>query len=160
VLHPQLDIQALLKPMKVSSIFFLWKCIKEEINAFVVECDTYQCNKGEKVKAPSTLQLFPILPNIWKDILMDFIIGLPKSRNKSFTMVVVDHFFKSAHFFALQHLFTAPTMDQLFMDNIFKLHGIHHYIVSDCDPNFTNNVWKEYFKLQGTQLHLSSAYHT
>jgi hypothetical protein len=32
-------------------------------------------------------------------------------------------------------------------------------IVSDRDPTFTSNFWQELFKLQGTQLHLSSAYH-
>ena len=34
-----------------------------------------------------------------------------------------------------------------------------HSIVSDCDPTFTNNFWQELFKIQGTQLHLSTAYH-
>ena len=34
-----------------------------------------------------------------------------------------------------------------------------HSIVSDRDLTFTRNFWQELFKLQGTQLHLSSAYH-
>ena len=45
------------------------------------------------------------------------------------------------------------------MDNIFKLHGMPHSIVSDQDPTFTNNFWQELFRLQGTQLHLNTAYH-
>jgi hypothetical protein len=90
---------------------------------------------------------------------MDFIVGLPKSGNKSVIMVVVDRLSKYAHFCALQHPFTTTTVAQLFMDNIFKLHGMPNSIVSDRDPTFTNNFWQELFKLQGTQLHLNTAYH-
>jgi hypothetical protein len=37
---------------------------------------------------------------------MDFIVGLPKSRNKSVIMVVVDRLSKYAHLFSLQHPFS------------------------------------------------------
>jgi hypothetical protein len=125
----------------------------------VVECEVCQRNKGETVKSPGTLQPLPIPPDIWKDISMDFITGLPKSGNKSVIMVVVDRLSKYAHFCALPHPFTASTVAQIFMDQVFKLHGMPKSIVSDRDPTFTSNFWQELFKLQGTQLHLSSAYH-
>ena len=62
---------------------------------------------------------------------MYFIVGLPKSSNKSVIMVVIDCLSKYAHLCALKHPFTASTMDQLFMDHIFKLHGMPHSIVSN-----------------------------
>jgi hypothetical protein len=118
-----------------------------------------QCNKGEIIKAPGTLQSLPIPLTIWRDISMDFIVGLPKSTNKYIIMVFVDHISKYAHFYALQHPFTASNVAQCFMDHVFKLHGIPHYIVSNQDPPFTSNFWKELFRLQGTQLYLSTTYH-
>jgi hypothetical protein len=138
---------------------FFWDGMKQDIHNFVAECDVCQCNKGETVKSPGTLQPLLIPPAIWRDISMDFITGLPKSRNKSVIMVVVDHLSKYAHFYALQHPFTTSTVAQLFMDQVFKLHGMPHSIVSDRDPTFTSNFWKELFKLQGTQLHLNTTYH-
>jgi hypothetical protein len=90
---------------------------------------------------------------------MDFITGLPKSGNKLVIMVVVDRLSKSSHLCALQHPFTTSTVVQIFMDHVFKHHGMSHSIVSDHDPTFTNNFWQELFKLQGTQLHLSTTYH-
>jgi hypothetical protein len=42
---------------------------------------------------------------------------------------------------------------------VFKLHGMIHSIVSDRDPTFTSIFWKELFRLQGTQLYLSTTYH-
>ena len=90
---------------------------------------------------------------------MDCITGLPKLGNKSVIMVVVDRLSKYAHFCALSHPFTTSMVAQIFMDQVFKLHGMLHSIVFDRDPTCTSNFWQELFKLQGTQLHLISAYH-
>jgi hypothetical protein len=100
-----------------------------------------------------------IPPAIWRDISMDIIRGLPKSGNKSVIMVVVDFLSKYAHLCSLQHPFTTSIVAQIFMDQVFKLHGMMHSIVSDHDPTFTSNFWQELFKLQGTQFHLSTTYH-
>jgi hypothetical protein len=100
--------------------------MKQDIHTFVVECDVCQCNKGETFKASGTLQPLPIPPAIWRDISMDFIVVLPKSNNKSVIMVVVYRLYKYDHFCALQHPFIASTVAQLFMDHIFKLHGMPH----------------------------------
>jgi hypothetical protein len=81
---------------------------------------------------------------------MDFITGLPKSGNKSVIMVPVDRLSKYAHFCTLQHPFTTSMVAQIFMDQVFKLHGMPHSIVSDHDPTFTSNFWQELFKIQGT----------
>jgi hypothetical protein len=118
-----------------------------------------QRKKGEKGKSLGTLQPLSIPPTIWKDISMDFITSLHISGNKSVIMVVVDHLSKYSHFYALQHPFTASTVAQIFMDQVFKLHGMPHSIVSDHDPTFTSNFWQELFKIHGTQLHLNKAYH-
>jgi hypothetical protein len=133
--------------------------MKQDIRNFVAECDVCQCNKGETVKSLGTLQPLPIPPAIWNDISMEFIISLPKSGNKSVIMVVVDRLSKYAHLCTFQHPFTTSMMAQIFMDQVFKLHGMPQSIVYDRDPTFTSIFWKELFKLQGTQLHLCTTYH-
>jgi hypothetical protein len=70
-----------------------------------------------------------------------------KVHYRVLTMVVVDCLSKHAHFCALQHSFTASTVAQLFMDHIFKIHGMPHSIVSDQDPTFTINFWQEWFRI-------------
>jgi hypothetical protein len=133
--------------------------MKQDIHNFVAECDVCQRKKDETVKSLGTLQLLSIPLAIWWDISMDFIVGLPKSGNKSVIMVVVDRLSKYAHLCSLQHPFTASTVAQLFMDRVFNLHVMPHSIVSYRDPTFTSNFWQELFKLQGTQLYLIMAYH-
>jgi len=74
-------------------------------------------------------------------------------------MVVVDRLSKAAHFIALAHPYSAATVAQAYLDNVFKLHGNPNSIVSDRDKVFTSEFWKEFFSLQGVALKLSSAYH-
>lgn len=75
-------------------------------------------------------------------------------------MVVVDKHSKSAHFLNLSHPFTAETVAEKFMEGIIKLHGMPKSIISDRDPIFISNFWKEFFMMSGTKLQLSSAYHS
>lgn len=90
---------------------------------------------------------------------MDFVEGLPRSGSSNAILVVVDRYSKFAHFIALHHPFTAFSVARLFMDNVYKLHGMPQAIVPDRDRVFTSSLWKTLFKLSGTELQLSSSYH-
>ena len=83
---------------------------------------------------------------------MDFITGLPKSQGKSVIMVVVDRLTKYAHVYALSHPFKESTIATTFMETIQKLHGNPKIILSDRDPIFTGNFWRELFSFLGTQI--------
>lgn len=64
---------------------------------------------------------------------MDFIEGLPRSGSANCLMVIVDKFSKFAHFIPLLHPFSAQQVAQLFLDNIYRLHGLTTHIISDHD---------------------------
>jgi hypothetical protein len=104
------------------------------------------------MKTLGALKPSPIPPIVWINISIEFIVGIDKSRNKLVIMVVVNQLSKYNHFCTLQHPFKYSTVSQVFMDNIFKLHGLPFCIVMEHDPTFTSNFWKELFKLQGTLI--------
>lgn len=49
---------------------------------------------------------------------------------------------------------------RVFFDHVFKLHGLPETIVTDRDVIFTSSFWKELFRLSGSQLCFTSAYHS
>ena len=48
---------------------------------------------------------------------------------------------------------------QIFIDNVFRLHGLPEVIISDRDPRFTGKFWRALFDLLGTDLRFSTAFH-
>nr|XP_016493027.1 PREDICTED: uncharacterized protein LOC107812443 [Nicotiana tabacum] len=51
-------------------------------------------------------------------------------KGKIIILVVVDRFTKYGHFIAISHPYTATSIAQVFLDNIFKLHGMPENIVN------------------------------
>jgi hypothetical protein len=90
---------------------------------------------------------------------MNFIDGLPPSRQFNCLMVIVDKFSKYAHFMPLRHPYTASKVADLFVDNVYRLHGLPLSIVSDRDPVFTSSFWRSVFRATGTKLKMSTAHH-
>jgi len=90
---------------------------------------------------------------------MDFIKGLPSSNGYSVVLVVVDQLSKYEHFIGLKHPYSAKTVAEIFVKEVARLHGMPRSIVSDRDLVFISQFWAEYFCLQGSELHMSSAYH-
>ena len=90
---------------------------------------------------------------------MDFIEGLPNSEHKNSILVVVDRFSKYGHFIPLLHPYTAKDIATLFFHHIHKLHGLPTTIITDRDTIFVSQFWSHLFKLLGTTLAHSSAYH-
>jgi hypothetical protein len=91
---------------------------------------------------------------------MDFITGLPTSaKQNDAIMVVVDKLSKSAHFIPVKSTCKAIDIAQVFMKEIFKLHGMPKEIVSDRDTKFTSNFWKSLMVGLDTKLLFNTAYH-
>ncbi|KAG2815871.1 hypothetical protein PC111_g13391 [Phytophthora cactorum] len=91
---------------------------------------------------------------------MDFVFRLPPdSKRRTGVVDFVDRFSKMVHLAAVPAEVTAVQTVRLFVDMVFKHHGMPLDIVSDRDPRFTARFWQEVFTLLGTQLSMSTADH-
>jgi hypothetical protein len=133
--------------------------MKAFIQDKIANCPICQISKTEKVPYPGLLNPLQIPATKWSEISMDFIEGLPTSNGKNVILVVVDRLTKFAHFLPLSHPYTVHKVATLFLDNIFKLHGLPKVIVSDRDRIFTSKLWQELFSALKVDLHFSTAYH-
>ncbi|MCH80874.1 Ty3/gypsy retrotransposon protein, partial [Trifolium medium] len=138
---------------------FYWPDMKKDIWDYVQKCVICQQAKTVHTSPAGLLQPLPIPSQVWEDIAMDFITGLPLSYSYTTIMVVVDRLTKYAHFIPMRSDYTSKSVAEAFMHNIVKLLGMPKSIVSDRDKVFTSNFWQQLFKLQGTSLAMSSAYH-
>ena len=136
-----------------------WKGMRKQVKDYVASCQTCQTNKYEALSPGGLLQPLAIPDQVWSEVSLDFISGLPKSKGKDAIMVVVDRFTKYAHFLALAHPFTAKEVAHLFVKEIVRLHGFPRAIVSDRDPVFLSHFWSELFRQAGTKLKYSTSYH-
>ena len=80
-------------------------------------------------------------------------------RQHDSIMVVVDKLTKAEHFILVKSTHKIDDIAKIFMNDIFKLHGLLKAIVSDRDVKFTPNFWKGLFEYLGTKLNFSTAYH-
>jgi hypothetical protein len=129
------------------------------VQEFIQNCAICQQAKVANTLPAGLLQPLPIPSQVWEDIAMDFITGLPPSHVFTTIMVIVDRLTKYAHFIPMKTDYTSKSVAEVFMHNIVKLHGLPKSIVSDRDKVFTSAFWQHLFKLQGTTLAMSSAYH-
>jgi hypothetical protein len=91
---------------------------------------------------------------------MEFITRLPKSTKKNDAiMVVVDKLSKSSHFILVKSTCKVIDIANIFMKEIFRLHGMPREIVSDRDTKFTSSLWKSLMAGFETKLLFITTYH-
>lgn len=139
---------------------YYWPGMKKQVVEYLARCLECQQIKAEHQHPAGLLQPLPIPEWKWETISMDFITGLPRTKKGNDSiMVVVDKLSKAAHFIPVQSTYKAVQIAHLFMQNVFRLHGLPKVIISDRDVKFTSTFWRTLFAELGTQLNFSTAYH-
>lgn len=138
---------------------YCWPGMKKNVAEYLAWCLECQQIKAEHQHPAGLLQPLPILEWKWETISMDFIIGLPRTKkNNDFIMVVVDKLSKLAHFIPMQSTYRVGQIAHIFMQSVFKLHGLPKTIISNRDVKFTLAFWRIFVEL-GTQLNFSTTYY-
>ncbi|KAK8625988.1 hypothetical protein V6N13_133643 [Hibiscus sabdariffa] len=118
---------------------YYWVGLKKDVVEFVSKCMVCQRVKAEHQFPSGLLQPLRIPEWKWERITMDFVTGLPMTPSKKDSIwVIVDRFTKCAHFLPVHTTYTYDKLDELYIREIVRLHGVPKSIVSDKDPKFTS----------------------
>ncbi|KAG3141164.1 hypothetical protein PC128_g25029 [Phytophthora cactorum] len=110
--------------------------------------------------ASAPLQSQPVPADCWKSTSLDFVFGLPADdHGNTGILVFVCRLSKLVHLAPVPDTVTGEQAARLFVDGVFRHHGLPETFVSDRDPRFTAAFWQTLFQLLGTRLHMSTAGH-
>jgi hypothetical protein len=91
---------------------------------------------------------------------MDVFFGLPRTAaGYNDVLVFVDRLSKMVHLAPVSDTCTGSDYARLFVDEVFRLHGLPDSILSDRDPGFTGDFWESLFQILGTRLDMSTTDH-
>ena len=127
---------------------------------YIARCLECQQVKTEHQHPAGLLHPLPIPSWKWEVISLDFITGFPRNQNQNDSiMVVVDKLSKETHFIPVKTSYKAANIADIFLKQIFRLHGVPKVIISDRDPKFIGNFWNSLFKGLNTTLNFSTSFH-
>ena len=138
---------------------FWFPRMRRKIKLYCKHCATCARTKASTTKPLGTLNPLPKGSKPWEVISMDFITGLPEVDGYDAIATFVDCFTKQAHFVPISVHITASQLARVYLDSVYRLHGLSRIIISDRDPKFTSSFWKSLFTQLKTRLNISSAYH-
>ena len=110
---------------------FVWPSMKQDVKLFISSCIEY-------VNRPRTITA----------TARGYSVHFPCRREKLGVYIGL-----------LPTHYTTATMARIFMEIAGKIHGMPRSLIFYRDPLFVSRFWQELFKLSGTKLKMSTAYH-
>ncbi|KAK9395794.1 PEG10: Retrotransposon-derived protein PEG10 [Crotalus adamanteus] len=90
---------------------------------------------------------------------MDFLTDLSPSSRFMMVFVVVDMMTMMAHFIPCRGLPSACDTGHIFIQHVFRLHGLPDRVVSDRGAQLTARFWQGLMQVLDVKICLSSAHH-
>lgn len=137
---------------------FFWPNMLQDIRRFVRNCDVCCRNKAWRDRKHGFLKPLPIPSRIWKEISIDFVVGLPVSQGRTNLMVITDRLSKGVILEAMEDI-TAEAVAAVFLRTFYRQHGLPSAIVSDRGTQFVGALWARVCQLLGIVRRLSTAFH-
>jgi len=147
------------KMLELVSRNYWWPQMSRYVGRYVSTCD--MCLRTKSFQRPPIGELHPLpIPSApWDTISVDFIVELPQSAGHDSIMVVVDSVTKRAHFVSTVTMISAAGAAHLFLNHVWKHHGLPWRAVSDRGLQFIVEFTRELYRLLRIKLAATTAYH-
>ena len=123
--------------------------IRGDTIQYMKTCPTCQFMKSDNRAKAGLLQPLEIPTKKWVHITTDLVMDLLESDGYTAIAVFVDKLTKMVYFAPCQKEVDAMEYARIFVDTVFRVHGLPEVIISDHDPRFTGKFWESLFDLLG-----------
>ncbi|XRB10151.1 integrase catalytic domain-containing protein [Pycnococcus provasolii] len=142
---------------------YLWINMREHVRDFIASCPVCAANKNRpsSSRTPGILQPVPHPTTRFSVIAMDFLGHLPKTKHGNDTILTVtDRSTRLVKLIATTETANAQQTALLFRKHVFSPGwGLPQKIISDRDPRFISEFWKDLMALLGCRSAMTSGYH-
>ena len=139
---------------------WFWRGMAKDVEVYIQSCD-----KCKRVKASTGRSLPPLQPIVsnrpWSMITLDFVGSFEPAVKTENTecLVMVDKFTKMVYLAGCQKGISAKETAFLVIRHVVALHGIPEEILSDREPQFDSQVWKDIWYILGARVKLAAPQH-
>jgi hypothetical protein len=112
-----------------------WKRLRQDMKDFCERCVVCRRAKIQPQQMAATLYPLPGPPKPWHTVGLDYLTHLHESNGFNNVLIVVDHLARMAHFLPCTLTVTAEETATLFLQGVYRLHGLPRVMVSDRTRN-------------------------
>ncbi|KAJ9508076.1 hypothetical protein QJQ45_021441 [Haematococcus lacustris] len=133
--------------------------LSDQLNLGYQQDPAFTANADHSGMYQDTDGLWRISGYRWEHVSMDLVTKLPAgTHGYDAICVIVDRLSKMVHFVPCKESMNAMTFARLFINNVFKLHGLPAEVLTDRGAHFNNKFWHAVKKLLGMKTNMSTAY--
>ena len=142
--------------------YYYFPQLRATVERYIRNCYTCQRIKPPRDKKNGLLHPLPIPDQRWKDLSMDLIIGLPKSRGFNAIFTICCRLSKHRLYIPCSDEdegTSAKSLADLVLKEVYRHRGLPTTIISDRGTQFVSALWNCLCKRLGITVKLSSAFH-
>ena len=144
---------------QITPVWYIHR-ITKELETYLYHCPRCQENRVRRHKPYGALQPISAPPSPFHTQTIDFVVGLPPQDGFDAVMTNTDKFSKLVLLIPGKTTWTAQEWAKAYLMAIARADwGVPKVLISDRDPKFLSDFWKEVFARLGVSLLYSTAYH-
>ena len=161
---PLADHFGIKKTCKLLAQKYFWPTLRHDVKAYVKDCNVCLASKAVCYKPYGNLQLLPVPTHRWKDLLIDFMTGLPvlidwKGDSYNFILVIVDWLTKMVHYKPVKITLNTPGLAKVIIDVVIRYHRRLDLIGTDRGFLFSSKFWSLFCYFFGIKRKLFATFY-
>jgi transposase InsO family protein len=147
------------KTLRLVQERYYWPGLRSDVRQYVRNCQTCHRSQVPRDRTPGLLQPLPIPDRPWQHISVDFKEFPPDKSGQDNLIVFICRLSKRSISIPCYKDTDAQQTARIYLDRVWRYYGPAETIVSDRGPQFVSEFWKEFNRILGTKIKLSTAAH-